>query len=131
MEYERFIKLVQERGGIEQFGVAERAASAVLEVLGEHLTEEQANSIAEQLPTHIRDAILQKNTAGSFGLQEFIRRVAEREEVTVREAEPHVLTVLAVLPDVISFEKARDAVKQLPEEISALLQTEHKAAVSG
>jgi uncharacterized protein (DUF2267 family) len=130
MEYEKFIKLIQERGQIEQFGVAERAASAVMEVLGEHLDEEQAISIARQLPTHIRDAILTNNVASSFGLDEYIRRVADREEIGPQDAEYHIRAVFSVMPDAISLDKAQDAVAQLPADIRALLNPERKAAFS-
>ncbi|MBZ0158014.1 MAG: DUF2267 domain-containing protein [Alphaproteobacteria bacterium] len=121
MHYDSFIRLIQERGRLERFGEAERAASAVLEVLGEHLSAEQAVRIAEQLPTHIRDAVLQNNVAHSFGLEEFIRRVSDREEVGLQDAENHIRAVFSVLPDVISLDAARDAISQLPEEIRSLL----------
>ncbi|MEW6117794.1 MAG: DUF2267 domain-containing protein [Nitrospirota bacterium] len=131
MEYEEFITLIQQFGRIEQFGVAERAVSAVLEVLGEHLSEEQAISIARQLPTHIRDAIMTNNVASSFGLDEFIRRVADREEIGPAEAEKHIRAVFSVLTDAIDLDKARDAIARLPEDIRALLSAEQKAAFSG
>ncbi|HEX8947702.1 MAG TPA: DUF2267 domain-containing protein [Dissulfurispiraceae bacterium] len=121
MEYERFIKLVQERGGLERFGEAERAASAVLEVLGEQLTPDQANSIDEQLPTHIRDAIMQNNMARPFGLHEFIRLVSDRQSVGPVEAETHIRAVFSVLSDTISLDKAKEAVDRLPVEIRELL----------
>ena len=121
MEYEKFIELIRERGGLERFGEAERAASAVLEVLGEQLTTGQANSIDEQLPTHIRDAIMQNNMSRPFGLHEFIRLVSDRESVGPAEAEAHVRAVLSVLSDTISLDKAKEALERLPEEIRELL----------
>ncbi len=121
MEYDKFIRLIQEHGKLARFGEAERAASAVLEVLGEHLSPEQASSIAEQLPTHIRDAITQNNAAKHFGLEDFIRLVGDREDVGLKDAETHVRAVFSVLSDAISFDKAQDAISQLPEAIRALL----------
>ncbi len=130
MEYERFIKLIKERAGLARFGEAERAASAVLEVLGEHLSTEQAAGIAGQLPTHIRDAITQNNAARQFGLEEFIRLVGEREEVGIRDAENHVHAVFSVLSDAISLHEAQDAVEQLPEAIRALFSPSLKSVLS-
>ncbi|MEW5744245.1 MAG: DUF2267 domain-containing protein [Nitrospirota bacterium] len=130
MEYDAFIKLIQESGQIDRFGVAERAASAVLEVLGEHLTEARAIGLARELPTHIRDAVMQNNTAQSFDLTEFIQRVVDREEITFPEAENHVRTVLSVLPELVSPETLQGVAGQLPGELRALLGPERKAAAS-
>jgi uncharacterized protein (DUF2267 family) len=121
MEYEDFIKRIQKRGGIKEFGVAERAASAVLEVLGENLASEEAITLSQHLPTHIRYAIVENNIAECFGLDEFIQRVMVREEVPLKEAENHVRTVLPLLQEVIDIDALEDELSSLSENIRLLL----------
>jgi uncharacterized protein (DUF2267 family) len=121
MQYEEFIKLIQKRGNIKSFGVAERAASAVLEVLGENLAKDEAISLSQQLPTHIRYAIIENNIAECFGLDEFIQRVMVREEVPLKEAENHVRTVLPVVGEVIDVDEVQDALSGLSENIRLVL----------
>jgi uncharacterized protein (DUF2267 family) len=121
MQYEEFIKRVQERGKIKDFGVAERAASAVLEVLGENLEKDDAIILSQQLPTHMRYAIVENNIAECFGLDEFIQRVMVREEVPLKEAENHVRAVLPLLREVIDMDASEDALSGLSENIRVFL----------
>jgi len=121
MQYEEFIKRIQERGNIKDFGVAERAASAVLEVLGENLEKDEAISLSRQLPAHMRYALVENNVAECFGIDEFIQRVMVREEVPLKEAENHVRTVLPLLREVIDLEASEDALSGLSENIRLFL----------
>jgi uncharacterized protein (DUF2267 family) len=67
---------------------AERAVRASLEVLGQRLAGGEAKDLGSQLPAELKE-ILQGGGAGeSFGVEEFYRRVAQREGQGCTEQQP-------------------------------------------
>jgi uncharacterized protein (DUF2267 family) len=55
-----------------------------------------------------------------MSLDEFVRRVAEREGVTPAEARDHARAVFATLREAVGEEEFRDIRAQLPLEYAAL-----------
>ncbi|MEW6118328.1 MAG: DUF2267 domain-containing protein [Nitrospirota bacterium] len=131
MRYNEFITIVQDRGHIATFEQAERTARIVLEVLGERLSEGETIDVAEQLPHELRSALLQSTDVSSFGKDEFIKRVSEREYVGLIEAEEHVRAVLSIIPTAISTEEFYDMLSQLPQDIRELFSLRAKADFAG
>ena len=81
-------------------GQAERAAHATLKTLGERVTRREARRLAAQLPGSLAGSVRASGRRPQrFAAEEFVRRVAERESVTVAEAEVHVRAVLTTLDD--------------------------------
>jgi uncharacterized protein (DUF2267 family) len=120
MDYETFETKVAQRAGVP----AERARAlirATLLTLGERLTRGEAHDLASQLPEPAKEWLVSPTPeAERFGLDEFVRRVAERSGATPGEAEAGVRAVFSVLRLAVTTGEFRDAMSQLPKEFSEL-----------
>jgi uncharacterized protein (DUF2267 family) len=113
-----FVHAVQRRGGFDSADGAEAALTATLSVLGERLTGDEARDLAAQLPGEIADAVETHGPGERFDLEEFYRRVAEREERDVNPAvaREHARAVMDVVLGAVSGGERADVVAQLPLE---------------
>jgi uncharacterized protein (DUF2267 family) len=122
MDYEKFETKVAQRAGVP----AERARDlirATLLTLGERLTRGEAHDLASQLPEPAKEWLASPTPeAERFGLDEFVRRVAERSGATPEEAEAGVRAVFSVLRLAVTTGEFRDAMSQLPKEFSELVK---------
>ena len=119
--YERFITTIEQRAGISWAG-AERAARATLQTLGERISSGQARELAEDLPPELRGWLLDDGVeAQDFDAGEFLRRVAEREEVDPETAEHHAKAVFIALARLVRGEEIARMAAQLPDGYKALL----------
>jgi uncharacterized protein (DUF2267 family) len=130
MDHGKFIHLVEYRAGLTSTGEAERAVRATLEVLGERLSRGEAEDIAVQLPPEISGYLMQPGNPEVFGLEEFIRRISEREGVSARDAEDHIRAVLSVLADAVSADEIEDACRELSPDLQALFKPVLKTSSS-
>lgn len=122
MRYATFLDTIEQVGGLGR-PEAERAARAVLETLAERITGGEARDIAVFLPRELRGLLESTpEPAEGFGLDEFLRRVAEREGVDQETAEEHTRAVFTALGVAVAPGELRDMVAQLPREFSPLLK---------
>jgi uncharacterized protein (DUF2267 family) len=119
-EYERFITTIEQKAGIG-WEKAERAAHATLSVLAERLSAGEARDIAEQLPGDLGRWLASPNGAEPFNADEFLRRVAEREELDLATAERHAQAVFAALGRAVSPDELEDMSAELPQDFEPLL----------
>jgi uncharacterized protein (DUF2267 family) len=120
VDYGRFIGLVQDAAALDSER-AERATRAVLETLAERLSQGQARDLAESLPPELGPWLGTDSGAEPFDAEEFIRRVAKREDVDRKEAERHARAVLLALSRSVSTEEFDDMVSELPKSFAPLL----------
>jgi uncharacterized protein (DUF2267 family) len=119
--YERFITTIQQKAG-GSWEEAERAAQAVLSTLGERIAFGEARDLAEDLPQTLRPPLLDPGgDAESFGAAEFIRRVADREQVELDTAEEHARAVFTALARLVRGDEIRDLLAQLSNDYERLL----------
>jgi uncharacterized protein (DUF2267 family) len=122
--FERFITLVRIGAGLDR-RAANQAAEAVLTTLFERIAGGQADDVAQQLKPpdgFIPGALTLRNRpADRFGFDEFLRRVAEREQADDETARKHTAVVLNALRVVIPGKEWADTVAQLPREFERLL----------
>jgi uncharacterized protein (DUF2267 family) len=109
---------VQRRGDFADAAAAEDAVLATLSVLGERLKGGEARDLAAQLPPELADAVQTSGPGEPFDVQEFCRRVAEREEreVSSAVARGHAQVVLDVVLGAVSDGERQDVLAQLPAE---------------
>ena len=125
MQHDRFVGLVQDRAQLGARDAAESATRATLETLGARLDAGMAENLAAQLPPeiglHLREA---DDQAEPFGLDEFRRRLAQRETSNVDEAtaESHARVVFSVVEEAITGDALDRARQQLPPEFSELFE---------
>ncbi len=124
MKHDEFIGQVQHRARLSSRGEAERATRATLETLAERLAGGEANDLAAQLPPelaeHLRSAWSGKGER--FSLDEFFRRVSERENVDMPKAVYHVRAVMEVLSEAVSKGEMDDVRAQLPAEFDRIFE---------
>jgi uncharacterized protein (DUF2267 family) len=120
VDYERFIAFVQEAGELDR-AAAERATQAVLQTLAERLSAGQARDLAEALAPDLAPWLGTDSGAEPFDAEEFVRRVAKREDVDRKQAERHTRAVLLALSRSVSSEEFDDMVAELPKSFAALL----------
>lgn len=124
MKHDEFIGQVQHRARLSSRGDAERATSATLETLGERLAGGEAKDFASQLPPHLAKYAL-SGLAGMgerYTLDEFYRRVSDREGVDLPKAIFHARAVIEVLQEAISPGEIKDIRAQLPAEYNNLFE---------
>jgi uncharacterized protein (DUF2267 family) len=120
MDREDFISTVELLAGVPGEG-AEGATRAVLQTLGERISEAEARDLAAELPPELAAWVFSDHAGQSFDVDEFLRRVAEREGVDEATAERHVRAVLAALAENLSDEEFANVVAQLPMDFAFLL----------
>jgi uncharacterized protein (DUF2267 family) len=119
--YERFITTIEQRAAIS-WNQAERAARATLLTLGERISAGQARQLAEELPPQLKRWLLEGGeTAEGFDVDEFLRRVAEREDVDLETAEEHAKAVFVALARLVRGQEITRLAAQLPSEYKRLL----------
>jgi uncharacterized protein (DUF2267 family) len=131
MKYEEFIGQVRRRADVATSEEAERATQATLETLAGRLSGNEAAQLAAQLPPEIA-LYLQPYYAGigdSYSLDEFFRRISEREEVALEEATYHARVVCALLAEVVSVGEIEDVRAQLPSDFAKLFEVENEGEI--
>jgi uncharacterized protein (DUF2267 family) len=119
-EQERFLAAVQQMiHGTRRH--ADRATRAVLETLAERIDREEARQLATQLPPELAPWVFTDGPAEGFDVDEFVRRVAEREGVGTGEAQAHARAVLATLRRHVSPKEVADVAAELPRDFGPLL----------
>lgn len=120
MDYEQLITVVAQGAGVG-WEAAERATRATLSTLAERLSAGEARDIAQQLPPQLAPWIGTVGGPDRFGVDEFLRRVAEREGVDVAETERHARAVFTALGQAVSADELEDMASELPKDFTPLL----------
>ncbi len=120
MNYEQFLIVVSQhaRAG---FGRAELATRATLETLAERIAAGDARDLAERLPPEPGPFIATTSPAEAFDADEFVRRVAEREDVDAETAEWHVQAVFEAVARAVGEDEYEDFVAELSKDYWPLL----------
>lgn len=133
MDHDTFIGEVQNRAELASRGAALSASRATLQTLGERIQEGEATNIAAQLSDELGRFLEERaDTTESFDFQEFISRVAERDENLGNEhgiddddlsaAALHARSVVDVLDEAITEGQLQDLQAQLPDDYTDLFE---------
>lgn len=122
MQYDEFIGLVQNRARLASNGEAVRATRATLEVLGTRLFGGEAEDLAAQLPEEVGYYLRQVEINETFGLDEFFKRVSQREKIDLPQAVHHARAVISVVQEAVSAGEMADVQAQLPDEFAPLFE---------
>lgn len=124
MQYDAFVGQVQHRARLASSGDAVRAIRATLETLAERLTAEESKDLASQLPREIGLFLHQPReaTGQRFHLEEFFKRVNQREQVDPADAVFHARVVFEVLGEAVSRGEMQDVIAQLPAEFQPFIE---------
>ena len=124
MQFEEFVGEVQNEARLATQGETMRAISATLETLGERRHGDEAENLGAQLPHALASYLRLARKKESFNLQEFFRRISEREGTGVDypQAVHHARAVIAVLQRAVSPGEMADARAMLPDEWDPLFE---------
>jgi len=126
MQYDEFIKRVQERANLESLEEAVRATEATLETLGErlYLHRTERRHLASQLPKELGEYLLKRQGDGHYLLEEFYNRVSARMDVGYPHAVNRAQAVIAVLRAAVASGEWEHIQSKLPDEYDELLGEE-------
>jgi uncharacterized protein (DUF2267 family) len=121
VRHDTFVTTVGEVAGISRER-AERAVEATLRTLSERITGGEVRQLRVLLPREMRPLLpVVPEEAERFGLDEFLRRVAEREGVDRPAAAEHARAVFVALGMAVAPGELKDVARQLPKEFDVLL----------
>lgn len=121
MTLDEFLYVVCDRGEYDSREEAERVSRAVLTVLANRITPGEAKDLSAQLPPPLGSAAQPDNGGpGSFGVNEFCRRVAERVGGHPRTAEWDASAVLSTVADAVPGGELNQLLSQLPSGYATL-----------
>lgn len=114
MPYEEFLATVRERGGYEA-DEAQTVTRAVVTTLGDRLTTESAEHLADQLPHALAELLEDAGgSAQKWGAREFVAHVSEVTGDDEDTAEDHTRIVFSALADQVSGGELNKVLSRLP-----------------
>jgi len=128
MDHDAFIGEVQHRAQLSSRGEAQEATRATLSTLAERIQDGQAENLAAQLPEPLEGPLSGAGRTESFGPDEFVGRVAERDasvgdgDEAVADAAHHARVVFDVVDDAVTEGQFEDVRAGLPEEYGTLFE---------
>ncbi|MEA2273412.1 MAG: hypothetical protein QOI98_2120 [Solirubrobacteraceae bacterium] len=121
-DYDRFVTIVEQAADIGRER-AEEAIRATLRTLGERISAGEARDLTEELPPELAPWIATADDAEGFDVDEFLRRVAEREGVDIPTAQRQARAVFAALGRTLSRQELADVAAELSKDYAPLLPT--------
>jgi uncharacterized protein (DUF2267 family) len=120
-----FVERVAARAGLDH-DLARRATDAVLETLAERIAGGEVDDLIAALPVELHPPLKRgkARTGGKatrMSLEEFVRRVAEREGAIRDDALNHARAVLTALRESVPDGEFYDITDQLPRDFDAVL----------
>ena len=100
---------------------AERAIEATLQTLAERIDAGVARDLTEELPDEVAPWLATVTSAERFDIEEFLRRVADREGVDIETAQRHAAAVFVALQRAVSRQEFAALSAQLPKDFAPLL----------
>lgn len=122
MKHDEFVDELQHHIEADSHGETRRTIHAVLETLGERIQADEAKDLAGPLPMEIDRHLLEADRAERFGWNEFVERVAERENADYPDAQYHAQAVMALVAESVPDSELQDVRANLPDEFDDLFE---------
>jgi uncharacterized protein (DUF2267 family) len=117
-----FLRRVQRLGELSSRDEAETAARLTLSVLGDRISGGQAADLAAALPGELRPCLEQTaEPAQAFGIEEFLRRIADPQQTDPQTARRQAKAVLRAVREYTPGKEIADTMAQLPPDLASLL----------
>jgi uncharacterized protein (DUF2267 family) len=121
MDYKTFIRTAAERAGLP-VDTVERVEHATLRTLADRISGGEAQDLASQLPARLQDDLRPaREEAEAFGVDDFVRRVAQRGGVGPEDARTGAVAVLTTVREAVTQGEFDDVLSQLPQEYRELV----------
>lgn len=126
MKHDEFVGQLQHRAHLASRGEAETAIRATLETLADRIPQATAFHLAAQLPLEIAQPLLH-GTLQHLDVDDFLKRIAERENKSLSTAAFHARLVLSLVTQAVSHGIMLKVRRELPESFSMLFLPERGA----
>ncbi len=130
MQFDHFMGQVQHRAKLPTMEDAIIATRATLATLSERLTGSETRHLSAQLPTEIKGYLKETEGSERLGVDEFFKRISEREGRDLPESVYHARVVFSVLKEAITEGEWEDIKAQLPEEYCKILESGYEGKLS-
>ena len=130
MTFDHFVGQVQHRAQLASTDEALRAIRCTFETLAERLDFGETKDLAAQLPRELAIYFAASEHSERFSLNEFFKRVSEREQLTLPKSIHHARVVIEVLQEAVSAGEIRDVRAQLPKQWGALFESGSQGSFS-
>ena len=121
MDYKEIIELIRREAGGLRGEAAERAAEAVLRVLAERLPRGETRRLLQELPAEMKPWVYTEQDAEAFDIDEFLDRIAKREDIDIETAFVYARAVFAALGQALSPETVTHLDASLPQTFGPLV----------
>ena len=123
---ESFIQRIADRGATDP-DEGRQAIDAVFEMLAMRIAGGEVDDLRARLPVEFHPALdrgkeLSGGKAKRMRLDDFVRRVAEQEGISLARALEHVSAVLRAVREAVGEQEFLDVTSQLPAEYDALVR---------
>lgn len=122
VQHDEFVDELQHRIQTDSHGETHHAAHAVLETLGERIQDDEAKDLAGPLPMEIDRYLIEADGGQRFGWNEFVERVAERENSDYPDAQFHAQAVMTMVDETVPDSEMQDVRANLPDEYDDLFE---------
>jgi len=126
MKHDEFVGQLQHRAHLGSRGEAEGAIRATLETLADRIPQATAHHLAAQLPPEIAES-LRRGIVERFDIDDFIKRIAEREKKSLATAAFHARLVFSLVTQAVSPGIMLKVRRELPESFGMLFLSERGA----
>lgn len=130
MDYEEFIKRVQEYAGLDSRDEAVKVTGAILETLGERIPRAHRQHLAAQLPGKLKAPVLKKTRPESFPLEEFYKKVGRRAEIAYHRAVKYARAVMCVLHEQVAAGELQDIFSEVTDGWRELIEVKPPGPIS-
>ncbi|MFG6191860.1 DUF2267 domain-containing protein [Nonomuraea sp. JJY05] len=120
MYYDQLLKIVEQQTGAGP-QAAERAVQATLRTLSERLPKDESRDLLRELPPEAMPWLYTERDPETFGVEEFLRRVAQRAGTDVETAGRHARAVFWAMGQAVSPEEFADMAADLPDDFETLV----------
>ena len=122
MTFDHFVGQVQHRAQLASTDEALRAIRCTFETLAERLDFGETKDLAAQLPRELAAYFAVQEHSKRFSLQEFFKRMSEREQMDLPKSIHHARVVVELLQEAVSAGEIRDVRAQLSDDWNALFE---------
>lgn len=121
MKTDQFVAQVRQLGEYPDNGQAEQVTRTVLSELGTRLAEGERDDLAAQLPPEIGSAVTEsRQPAQRYGVEEFVRRIAQKLGTGEETARWDASAVLSTVSQAVSGGELNNVLSQLPAGFAEL-----------
>ncbi|WP_433605334.1 DUF2267 domain-containing protein [Dactylosporangium sp. CA-139114] len=121
MEYDTFIGLVRDQGGIDP-GQVDTVSCMAVSVLAQAISPDAAADLADRLPDRLRPYLRHDGPTESYGADEFLRRLGRHIEASPAASEHAAHAVLVALREAAAGDAYRQLRAELPTDFGPLFE---------